>query len=312
MYRDVDVNIKHIKYVALVILLVFPLSCAKKVPRVKRKKADRVIIKKPTKKETIPQEKKEVKKIKPDKKVVPKFPILLPTYFNEKDGSDMALVPGGFFIMGDNQGEKNERPAIKVNVPDFYIDIYEITNEQYGLYNDNFENDDVFDCNLCPITGITWKEAENYCKWAGKRLPTEAEWEKTARGSQQLKWSWGNSPKKNAANILNNQEPQSQKENNAGPVKVGSFPQGASVFGVFDMTGNVWEWTDSPYTPYENNLDTDIRYQEDYRVLRGGSWKNILENARTSYRHPVSPDTKLPNIGFRCVKDVENLTTYSQ
>ncbi len=294
-------------------ILVFPISCAKIVPTKKRKKPPKVIIKEPSKEEIIikeaePQKEEEEKK---EKKIIPGLPAILPTYFNKKDASDMAYLHGGNFTMGDNLGEKNERPAAKVYVPAFYIDIYEITNAQYKLFNYQFEGNPASECDLCPVTGIAWEEAKNYCEWAEKRLPTEAEWEKAARGTQQLKWPWGNSSRKNAANILEKEESQSNAENPAGPAPVGSFPQGASVFGVFDMAGNVWEWIDSLYLPYKNSLDLDVRYQKKYRVLRGGSWKNILKNARTTFRHPLPPDTKLPNIGFRCVRDADESTTYS-
>ncbi len=324
-------NKKYIKYLALIMLLVFPLSCAKTVPTKKRKKTAKIIIKKPAvekilikkKKRRKPQVEEEIiieepgprekraKRIERRGKIIPGLPAILPTYFNKKDSSDMAFVQGGYFIMGGNEGGKNERPASEVHVPAFFIDIYEVTNTRYKLFNDEFESTAAVDCDFCPVTGITWQEAESYCKWAGKRLPTEAEWEKTARGTQQLKWTWGNSPKKNTANILENKEPQSKAKHRTGPVPVGSFPRGVSIFGVFDMTGNVWEWTDSFYSPYKNNLDHDVRYQSQYRVLRGGSWGNIPENARTTFRHPVPSDTRLPNIGFRCVKDADKSTIQS-
>ena len=301
-------NKKYIKYFALIMILVFPISCAKIVPTKKSKKPPKVIIKKPSKEEMIKEPEPSKKKVK---KIIPGLPAILPTYFNKKDGSDMAYLQGGDFTMGDNLGEKNERPAAKVFVPAFFIDIYEITNAQYKLFDNQYESYPASECDLCPVTGITWQEAKKYCKWAGKRLPTETEWEKAARGTQPVKWPWGDSSRKNAAKILENEESQSNAESPAGPVPVGSFPQGASVFGVFDMAGNVWEWTDSLYLPYKNNLDLDVRFQKQYRVLRGGSWKNILENTRTTFRHPLSPDTKLPNIGFRCARDADESITHS-
>lgn len=298
-------NKKNIKYIALIMILIFPISCAKTVPTKRRERPSKeeMIIKKPE-----PRKEKEKKRVK---KIIPGPLYILPTHFNKKDGSDMAYLQDGNFTMGDDLGEKNERPAAKVYVTAFLIDIYEITNAQYKLFDNQFEGDPASECDLCPVTGITWEEAKNYCEWAGKRLPTEAEWEKAARGSQRLKWPWGNSFRKNAANVLENEESQSNAESPSGPVPVGSFPQGASVFGVFDMAGNVWEWTDSFYSPYKNNLDLDVRYQKQYRVLRGGSWENIHENTRTTFRHPLHPDTKLPNIGFRCAIDADESTTHS-
>ncbi|HJP17312.1 MAG TPA: SUMF1/EgtB/PvdO family nonheme iron enzyme, partial [Nitrospinota bacterium] len=129
-------NKKYIKYFALIMILVFPISCAKIVPTKKRKKPSRVIIRKPSKEEILkkpePRKKKETKRAK---KIIPGLPAILPTYFNKKNGSDMAYLHGGNFIMGDNLGEKNERPAAKVYVPAFFIDIYEITNAQYKAFN---------------------------------------------------------------------------------------------------------------------------------------------------------------------------------
>ncbi len=257
----------------------------------------------PEQKVSPPLEDEKIKDLKPDEK----SSMVLPTFYNEKDGSDMAYIHGGYFVMGDNKGEKNERPETKIYVRAFYIDIYEVTNKQYKLFNNEFENSSSIDCDLCPASGVIWEEAESYCKWAGKRLPGEAEWEKAARGTQKLIWPWGNLPKKDKANITKNAKYYNGKENYIGPYPVGSFPQGASIFGVFDMAGNAWEWTASPYTPYDGKPGPDIRYnKKEYRVLRGGSWKNLLENSRTTLRHPVPADTELSQIGFRCAKDVKS------
>lgn len=303
--------LKYLICFILAVVFISPLSCARRVPPKLEKKPPPSILKKPTAKKVKgkkvvkpvePQIVEEKERMKPEKEFIPELSIILPTYFNEKDSSDLAYIPGGYFVMGDEDGEENERPAAKVFVQSFYIDIYEITNKQYKLFDRKFKNSTSLDCDHCPVTDVTWEKAESYCKWAGKRLPSEAEWEKAAKGTQQFKWPWGNLPLKNRANILGNLESQSNEGYNASPAPVGSFPQGATVFGVFDMAGNVWEWTNSLYLPYKNNVNSDIRYQKQYRVIRGGSWKNIPENARTTFRHPVPPDTKLQNIGFRCAK----------
>ena len=251
----------------------------------------------------IVEEEKQVETIEPEKETVLKLSKIMPSYFNEKDGSDMAFIPEGYFVMGDEDGEENEKPVGEIYVPGFYIDIYEITNKQYELFQGELYNSGSnFDCDLCPVTNVSWEEAESYCNWAEKRLPIEDEWEKAARGTQQLKWPWGNFPKENTTN-----GPGGQEKYLTGPEPVGSFPQRASVFGVLDMAGNVWEWTNSFYLPYYNKLSFDLRYQKEYKVLRGGSWKNITENTRTTIRHPVPPETRLPNIGFRCAKDTNQL-----
>ncbi len=300
---------KYFFYFSLAILFIFLPSCAKKVPPKHERKPPHKILKKPKRKEVTPAEPKIIEEeAEPEKEEVPAVPIVfkLPSYFNKKDASDMALIPGGYIVLKDDPNNENESPAVELYVSDFYIDIYEITNRQYKLYKENFENSFSSDCDLCPVTDVTWHEAENYCMWAEKRLPAEAEWEKAARGTQQLKWPWGNSPKKNRANLLGNTDSYSNEEPPSGPLPVGSFPKGASIFGVFDLAGNVWEWTSSFYLPYNNGQKTfspDIRYKKQYKVLRGGSWKNTFNHARTTFRHSVYPDLKLPNVGFRCVKD---------
>lgn len=244
-------------------------------------------------------------KVELEKEITQEPLIRLPSYFNEKDGSDMAFIPAGNFVMGNNLGKENERPAVNVYLSAYYIDIYEITNKQYHFFADEFENSSNSNCDLCPVTDISWTEARSYCEWAGKRLPSEAEWEKAASGAQQLEWPWGNSPDQNKANILGDPDFISDKGFHNNPAPVGSYLQGATIFGALDMAGNVWEWTDSTYLPYNNNFNQDIRYQKQYKVLRGGSWRNILENAQTMVRHPVPQNTALPNIGFRCARDAD-------
>lgn len=300
------------------LLFILPLSCAKKVPPKLKVKRPPEILKKPppkkTKKEKVKSIEPEIieERVKPKKKEekertpeVPKSVIKLPSYFNKKDSSDLAFIIGGYLKIRDDNDDKSERPALELYVPDFYIDIFEITNRQFKSFQDDFKNSFAENCDLCPVTGTTWEEAENYCRWAGKRLPTETEWEKAARGVQQLKWPWGNSPQKNKANVLGGLDSNSNEGLTAGPLPVGSLPEGASIFGVFDMAGNVWEWTNNFYLPYnkDNISSPDIRYKKQYKVLRGGSWKNTFDNARTSFRHPVSPGIRLPNVGFRCAKD---------
>jgi len=300
----------YLKYFVLFIWFFFPLSCAQKPPSKKWETPRPEITKK-----TIPEKEKKAEPIEPKigeeegeiegpkfepKKGPPLDYAIFLTYYNRKDNSDMAYISGGYFTMQEAPDNKNIRPAKEVNLPGFYIDIYEITNQQYSLFNFEHTSNSASNCNLCPVTEVTWQEADSYCKWAGKRLPSEAEWEKAARGSKRRKWPWGNSPQNDRANVLGGLDLFSQK---MGPKPVGSFPKGASPFGVFDMAGNVWEWTSSFYLPYNNMSSADIRYKKRYKTLRGGSWKNVIDKASATFRHPVSPDTSLPNVGFRCAKD---------
>ena len=177
----------YLKYFILFILLISPFSCAKKPPSKKWGTLPPEITKK-----TIPEKGKKAEpeegeiekpKIEPGKSPPADYAIFL-TYYNRKDNSDMAYIPGGYFAMQEPPNNKNIRPAKEVNLSGFYIDIYEITNQQYSLFNFEHTRNSVSNCNLCPVTEVNWREADNYCKWAGKRLPSEAEWEKAARGSK--------------------------------------------------------------------------------------------------------------------------------
>src|SRR3954466_13927612 len=187
------------------------------------------------------------------------------------DGAVMLLVPAGHFIMGSADGKPDERPPHQVQLPAFYIDKFEVTHLHYdkfiratgrkppvdwknGLMPTKLAN--------YPVVNVTIEDAATYSKWAGKRLPTEAEWEKAARGSDGRIYVWGNSPgkKKTASGEDAKQRIQ----------PVGSFPDDLSPYGVQDMTGNVWEWTSDWYGPYPGNDALEIEYGKKYRVIRGG------------------------------------------
>lgn len=218
-------------------------------------------------------------------------------------GADgMVSVPAGEFLMGCNEEddsectEDDEKPQRKVNVPAFRIDRTEVTVEAYRR---------CFDAKRCsvpdtkgrgscnwdragyekhPINCIDWNQAEAFCAWAGKRLPTEAEWEKAARGTDGRVYPWGATWDITRANVYESYD--GYKDT----APVGSFPAGASPYGALDMAGNVWEWTADWY----RNGET--------RSLRGGSWVDLPRRARSSRRLGTVPITRLDDIGVRCAQ----------
>jgi len=245
-----------------------------------------------------------------------------------KDNSVMITIPAGEFLMGspDNEGMSWEHPQHKVYVEAFSIDKYEVTNEQYAkfcaatgrLQRDVTEFDDMpaytSSGPSSPAVKVTWLDAAAYAKWAGKRLPTEAEWEKAARGSDGRLYPWGNeAPDADGifrANLGPRQDTVAGKRDGylyCAPV--GSFPAGASPYGVMDMAGNVDEWC----------VD---RFEEDYyakgparnpkgpasglgRVCRGGNWGVGAEYLRCAARTATDPSWPFASVGFRCVANAK-------
>jgi len=167
----------------------------------------------------------------------------------------MVYVPAGEFIMGSDEGDSDEQPVHTVYLDAFYIDKYEVTNAQYrrcveaGAYSLPHSTDRYTDPNYAeyPVVYVDWYQAEAYCRWAGKRLPTEAEWEKAARGTEGRIWPWGNAFDGSKVNSCDKNCPYdyndaSVDDGYADTAPVGSYPAGASPCGALDMAGNVWEW----------------------------------------------------------------------
>lgn len=223
---------------------------------------------------------------------------------------NMVYVPGGEFTMGrDGDLIGYESPAHKVNISPFYIDVYEVTREDYQKCVDEKKcqppsiwRSGKFPEGTAklPVTGVTWDEANAYASWVGKRLPTEGEWEYVARGGQkQFRYPWGNDWQAGLANANSTFE---------GLTEVGRY-RGASPFGVIDMVGNAWEWTASPFKAYGNNEIPEIteamKRFKNLKVIRGCMYKCSKDQATTTYRRalPANGYIDYSNTGFRCAKD---------
>ncbi|MBI5328563.1 MAG: formylglycine-generating enzyme family protein [Deltaproteobacteria bacterium] len=231
------------------------------------------------------------------------------TKSRKKDtAEDMVLVPGGEFTMGSNDWWPKSGPEHKVNLPAFYIDKYEVTNKRFKKFvdttgyrpPDHWNNNKIPDAREeHPVVYVSWFDAEAFCRWDGKRLPTEAEWEKAARGADKRVFPWGDKFSRDKANT-----PQYGKEDT---MPVASFESGKSPYGVYDMAGNVWEWTADWFKPYPGNTHADENYGEKYMSLRGGSWYDCTYykcgiSAPTYNRIFFNPQTRNNNFGFRCAK----------
>jgi formylglycine-generating enzyme required for sulfatase activity len=286
----------------------------------------------------------------------------------------MVLVPAGEFTMGDDSGRMNERPAHKVIVDAFVIDRYEVSAREFsdflnkkGNPDDRYFSSDRYSTiealpkeilagpnagadmpyylpksgfESFPANNVSWEGAYAYCREKGMRLPTEAEWEKAARGPDRRLYPWGNDPDSDRARF--NQKWQDKGLEVMSPVD--SLPEGASVYGAFNMAGNVWEWTSDWYrynmidycNPfYEGDMDTvfelapptglfevsmGVKSQQvpprsdptgislgNFKSLRGGSWYDRHGDlvTRSTFRYQLKPEDRYPSVGFRCASSIE-------
>jgi len=251
-------------------------------------------------------------------KVITSTPSALKTEISDDKGVRMMLVPAGDFTMGSDDGFSDKQPAHSVSLDAFYIDKNEVTNSLYKvcvaegvcrrpLYTNLYyasarEN--------YPVVTVDWNMADAYCQWRGGSLPTEAQWEKAARGDEERTYPWGE-----LAPIIQyaNYKGDDAKD-------VGSYPSVRSPYGVLDLAGNVSEWVSDWYSPeyYQTVfLDNILNptgpivppYQPSHnyygRVFRGGSWRTINSSElSTTYRSRATPDSYADDLGFRCTKDV--------
>lgn len=227
----------------------------------------------------------------------------------------MVLIPAGSFLMGTDTRLPDEGPQHTATLPAYYIDVYEVTNLQYKKFNDATNGSSpahwrnrTFPRGKAdhPVVFVTWDNANEYCHWAGKRLPTEQEWEKAARGTDGRMFPWGDEFNTSKANTpLRWQEIGSIGDT----MPVGSFEAGKSPYGLHDVSGNVWEWTASWYKAYPGNKTKSESYGERYKTLKGGSWFDCSFykcgiSAPVFNRAFFAKKVKNDSFGFRCAKDL--------
>ena len=249
-----------------------------------------------------------------------------PTTIIDDFGVTMSLVPAGPFEMGSNDGAADEAPVHTVTLDSFYIDQFEVTNAQYAecldagfcqpttdttafassysrrIYYGSSEYADY------PVIYATWYEAQEYCEWRGARLPTEAEWEKAARGGLEgMLYPWGDEPPVCEAGAVNGAKFDDNGDcNDTDTEQVGSYS--ANGYGLYDMAGNVWEWVsdwhDEEYyasSPTENPPGSE---EGSWPIVRGGHWGSAADHLRVSDRRINDSNSGSLDIGFRCAKDI--------
>ena len=252
--------------------------------------------------------------------------------------TELILVPAGTFTMGSENRAADEKPMHKVYLDAYYIGKYEVTNaEYYEFWKLQLENNSPEKTLLHtpenfphlshigdwparaeqfpnhPVVGVSWHDAAAYAVWKGMRLPTEAEWEKAARGYTNRIWPWGSAMEPRANTVATDDG----YENRIAPV--GSFPRGKSYYGAMDMAGNVWEWTADWYSdvyywyssqaaakrPKRNPTGPGVG---SWRVIRGGSWLDTITRCSTTFRFYLYPNLKTSFVGFRLAKTAEKTT----
>lgn len=221
--------------------------------------------------------------------------------------SPMVDVAAGTFMQGSANGNADSAPPHSVDVKAFKIDEFEVTNADFAKFiaATQFKTDAEKAGDKTwsafaegkdnhPVVKVSWNDAKAFCEWAGKRLPTESEWEYAARGTAALAFPWGNDF--DAAKV------NGKDSGIRGTTAVGSYPAGASPFGALDMAGNVREWTADVAVPYPGNSTPSKLYGNDLYIVRGGGWFDTDSGLTTFFRNSGTPITANDDLGFRCAK----------
>ncbi|MCH9651723.1 MAG: formylglycine-generating enzyme family protein [Deltaproteobacteria bacterium] len=242
-------------------------------------------------------------------------------YLWGKDQAVMVYIPAGSFPMGSEKGSRDEKPVHEVHLDAYYIDKYEVSWGQWKAsklpYSDSIQSRDPLpkppDWGIIdnhPMLNVTWKDAKNYSSWAGKSLPTEAQWEKAARGTDGREFPWGDQDP-TFDHAIWRHHPMGQTSTGT----VDCCAAGASPYGVFNMAGNIYEWCEDVYdktfyarSPKRNPVNLEPPTKGDapgiYRVLRGGALVLEVEDMRSAYRYRLLEKDRTPYIGFRTVLNI--------
>ena len=235
----------------------------------------------------------------------------LPEDITGRDGTSMVLVSAGEFIMGSDKGDDDEKPIHRVQVDSFYIDKLEVTNGKFARFIDAIKGEppwgfDDKDTPVAhadqPVRWVTWLDATAYCQWAGKRLATEAEWEKAARGADGRVYPWGDDSPTPAHAVFG------QKEGSESLPPFSNRDKGKSPYGAQDMAGSLYEWVadwyDDEYYAKSPSQNPRGPTEGTQKVQRGGSYSNNPYRLRATFRTKDTPTEARPNVGFRCAQDV--------
>lgn len=257
---------------------------------------------------TLPEEKPQA---------LPPSSLLEPSRNSESQGpgirEEMVEVPAGEFILGSDQGGFNEKPAHAAYLGTYWIDRYEVTYQQYmefveatghrqpGPPSRYARKLEALRGLHQPVTYVSWSDANEYCRWKGKRLPTEKEWEKAMRGTDGRTWPWGEGLAGHPANFAG------EADGFLVTAPVGSFQLDQSVFGVYDGAGNVMEWTDDWYVEDLYSQEKTISKASDhppstYKTMRGSGYTSQGVDLRITNRSFMVPDFRDETIGFRCAR----------
>ncbi len=274
-----------------------------------------------------------------------------PTVIAQENEMHMMYIPAGEFLMGSPEGvgDKDEHPQHTIYLDSFYIDETEVTNAMFDLFvaetkyqteaekagksyafvNDDWllvsgadwqhpfgPNSDISGLGDHPVIHVSWNDAAAYCEWAGKRLPTEAEWEKAARGTDGATYPWGNDPP--AGDLVNYADGNTNFDWSVRSVNdgykftspVGNYPDGASPYGLLDVAGNVWEWVADWYGKDYYSVSPERNPQGPasgtIRVMRGGAWDDLISGIRSTYRAAYAQNNTNGDTGFRCASSEGN------